>query len=49
MTSSSVNEGNSTEERFKSITSKKLEVEWVYLDDEGDEEEKYIYTFKRIE
>ena len=33
----------------KSITSKKLEVEWVYLDDEGDEEEKYIYTFKRIE
>ena len=33
----------------KSITSKKLEVEWVYLDDEGDEESKAIYTFKRIE
>ena len=33
----------------KSITSKKLEVEWVYLDEEGDEESKAIYTFKRIE
>lgn len=33
----------------KSITSKKLEVEMVYLDDEGDEEGKEIYTFKRIE
>ena len=33
----------------KTITSKKLEVEMVYLDDEGDEEGKEIYTFKRIE
>ena len=33
----------------KTITSKKLELEMVYLDDEGDEEGKEIYTFKRIE
>lgn len=34
---------------IKSLTSKKLEVEWVYLDEEGEEEEKSVYTFKRVE
>lgn len=34
---------------IKSLTSKKLEVEWVYLDEEGEEVEKSVFTFKRVE
>lgn len=34
---------------IKTLTHKKLEVEEVYFDDEGDEKDKYILSFKRIE